>query len=94
MVRGESDRQEIFRIKFGNDDSPSERIFVEESELERFVDYTPSEEGQVDYFLMWGCRPEDEERVLKESPCLVRQSDGRFKAVNPEERGPVYLIER
>ena len=92
MVRGGSDRSEVYRIRFGDDDSPRTPLFVEESELEKFADYKPGTGQGVEYFLMFGCPRAEAEQVLRERPCLVRQG-GRFVAVNPEKQGPVYLIE-
>lgn len=88
MVRGGTGRIEILRFKFGNEDSPSERLFVDESEMDKFIHLDP----ENPFCLLMGCRPELREETLRERPCLVRRG-GRFVAVNPEKEGTIYLIE-
>lgn len=85
MIGGDSGRERIIRLRFGEDESPDE-IFVDSSEADKLLG-----DGQEDLFL-FGVRPETREAVLRDSPCLVRQADGRFKAVNIGKGGPVYLI--
>ena len=85
MVRGKSSRQvRIYGFRFGDDPTPD--ILVDEEEVDKL---TP--EGQ-DNLVLFGCRPEDRERTLRENACLVRQEDGRFVAVNPEREGLRFLI--
>lgn len=85
MVRGESDRVPLFRFRFGEGELRQAES-IDRAEVERF--------GTDDGFLfLFGCRPEQAEETLRENPCLVRQG-GRLVAVNPEKKGPVYLIER
>lgn len=88
MVRGGTGRIEILRFKFGNEDSPSERLFVDEDEMRKFVHLDP----ENPFCLLMGCRPEQREETLRERPCLARRG-GRFVAVNPEKEGTIYLIE-
>lgn len=92
MVRGESGRVPLWRIDFG-ENPPREPEFIDEDEVEKLFGDDHTEGDRVEYQLLFGCPDEDRERVLRENPCLVRQPDGRFVAVNPEKTGQVYLIE-
>ena len=85
MVRGKSRRVRIYGMRFGENPSPD--ILVDEGELDKI---TP--EGQ-EGLVLFGCRPELRDKVLRESPCLVRQEDGRFLAVNTDKQGPAYIVE-
>ena len=86
MVRGgSSGREPCFRLRFGTD-APSGTIFLDRDEIDKFG------RDSENLFLL-GCRPELREITLREHPCLVRQNDGRFVAVNPEKQGQIYLIE-
>lgn len=89
IVSGDSGRERVVRLRFGQDilQGVLDDLFVETSEVEALLD-----EGQDDLFL-FGTRPETREAVLKDSPCLVRQPDGRFKAQNTDKQGPVYLVD-
>ena len=82
---GGSGRVRVIPLRFGDDESPDE-IFVDSTEADKLLG-----EGQEDLFLL-GVRPESREEVLRDSPCLVRQADGTFKAVNIGKGGPVYLV--
>jgi len=84
LVRGESDRVKIVPINFGDD--IGQGLVVEESEVRKLM-----REGQED-LLMFGTRPETREEVLRENPCLVRQEEGRFVAMNTDREGSVYIV--
>lgn len=88
MVRGEAGRVPLYRFKFGTD-VPKGPEYIDRAEMDKFVGMESDDE---DLFL-FGCRPEYREQVIREEPCLVRQDDGRFVAVNPELGRPVYLVD-
>lgn len=86
MVRGQDDRDILFRL-YPSDGEPRQEFIKVEGEL-------PSSEPTNRFRLLFGCRPEHREEVLRENPCLVRQADGRFLAVNTDKSGTMYLIDR
>lgn len=89
MVRGESGRVPIYRMRRPEDEPLSNPFYyVEEEELRKFVSL-----GCGGTYLLDSVSPELREDVLRNSPCLVRQEDGRFVARNPEKEGQVYIIE-
>lgn len=86
MVRGDSpDREVLFRL-YPRDGEPRQEVIRVEGEL-------PSPDPNNPLRFVFGCRPEFRDEVLRDSPCLVRQSDGRFKAVNTDKQGVAYLID-
>ena len=89
IVSGDSGRERIVRLRFGRDilGEVLDDLFVDSSEVEALLD-----DGQEDLFL-FGTRPETRDSVLRDSPCLVRQPDGRFQAQNTDKRGPVFLVD-
>lgn len=85
MVRGENGRELLVRF-YPTDGKPRQEFIKVEGDL-------PSPDPSNPFRFLLGCRPQDREQVLGESPCLVRQDDGRFVAVNPEGRGFACLID-
>ena len=85
MVRGGDDREILVRL-FPSKGEPRQELIRVEGEL-------PSDDPENPDRFVLGCRPEYRDKVHRENPCLVRQEDGRFKVINPDKKGPVYLIE-
>lgn len=84
IVRGDSDRVRI--VPIGTREDLGQVIVVGESEVRKLM-----REGQENLFL-FGTRPENREEVLRENPCLVRQEDGRFVAMNTDREGAVFIV--
>lgn len=84
IVRGDSGRVEIVPISSGEDRGGG--FVVDESEVRKLM-----RDGQEN-LLMYGTRPETRDEVLRENPCLVRQEDGRFVAMNTDREGAVFLV--
>lgn len=87
MVRGEDGRETLIRLYPRDGEPRQERIKVEGDLSSAF----PDPNNEFRFFL--GCRPEYRDKVLRENPCLVRQEDGRFLAVNTDKQGPAYIVE-
>lgn len=92
MVRGDDGRVPLWRICFDGN-PPREPEYIDGSEVDKLFDDIPSEDGRVEYRLLFGCPDEAREEVLSDKPCLVRQPDGRFLAQNVGKEGPVYIVE-
>ena len=90
MVRGESGRVPIYRMRRPDGEPLSNPFYyVDEDELRKFVSLV----GCGETYLFDSVSSELREEVLRDSPCLVRQEDGRFVAKNPEKEGQVYIID-
>lgn len=85
MISGDRSRGRVIPLRFGED--ISDEFDIDPSEVDSLM-----KDGQEDLFLL-RVRPETREAVLRDSPCLVRQPDGRFKARNIGKQGPVYIVD-
>lgn len=84
MVSGNGNRRiQMYFLGIGNQ---GRVLSIDETEVNKLT-------GDEEDLFLFGTSPDVRDDVLRESPCLVRQPDGKIIARNEGKGGPVYFVE-